>query len=405
MKISMSVRVLVVSLAIGFSQSQAEEKTYHIPIPNKDVIEDKWFGDTFVTNGMNDEILKVGGWGDIYYSLIKMPAHLHVKDATRIIINKATMNLRSFGSQNPTTMSKGFVRGPWTETSTEDHWHLPYSVTGSIPAPSGDPGLYKFDITWEYYYWVSGKLPNHGILLIPENNNNHFNYFRSSKNIEAFRPYVEVFYEKVPDFKLPLPGGKAWKLTVEAGGKAYNSQQAVGDSFHTGHTYYSLDFSPRSKPISGGVETLETDVPIYAAANGIVTQVASTVANDNGWFVKIDHDGDTNELTGFQTIYIHLKNRSHLKKYDKVNQGDLLGIMGTTGVDDNGVSTSTSVHLHMTFYFQNKPGVPPSAQDDSLHLDFLRMEGRALKDYKLSTNWKPDLGQWEPIYYESSNKP
>ncbi len=395
MKTVQLLRALVTSIIIGLCHGNAEEKKYSLPIPDKDIVEDKWFGDVFVTNGMNDEMLKVGGWGDNYYSLIKMPVHLRVPDASRIIINKATMNFQSFGSQNPTPMKKGIVMRDWTETSWDDHWGLTARLTGLVPAPSVNSGKYTFDISYEYFNWLISRYENYGLILVPEKTNNYFNYFRSSKNIQSLRPYIEVFYEKVPDFKLPLPGGKKWKLTVETGGKAYNSQEAVGDPFHTGHTYYSLDFSSRSKPISGGVETEETDVPIYAAAGGVV--VNSEYGSKNGWYVKIDHDYDTNNITGFQTVYIHFKNKSHLKKGDTVKQGDLLGIMGDTGETEG-------IHLHMTFYFQNQPGVPPNAESDSLHLDFLRMEGRALKDYKLSTNWKTDLLQYEPIYYPSTNR-
>lgn len=389
---------------VSVVDTQGFEEKYLITGEN--FVEDKWFGSVYVQDGINDGLLKVGGWGDLYYTLIKMPVHLYVPGASRIIINKATLNLQSVGSDNPTAMRKWLVKTPWTETSTSDHWTLTINDYGSILAPPAN-GLYSFDIGQEYYFWLTGQQTNYGILLIPEDVNNKFNFFRSSENRPESRPYVEVFYERVPSFEIPLPGGgKAWKLTVEAGGKKYNSQTEL-DSFHTGNTYYSMDFSPRWVPVSGGSESIMTDVPIYAAAGGKVVGLASDVHNPNGWFVKLDHDYDGNLNTGFQTVYIHLKNQPSLSLGNVVQQGDQIGIMGTTGEDSNGIPTSTGIHLHMTFYFKNKAGTGPNGPSSSFELNSVFMGGWPLKDFKLGSTWNADLDpdQWNPVYYESSNTP
>ena len=72
--------------------------------------------------------------------------------------------------------------------------------------------------------------------------------------------------------------------------------------------------------------------PIYAAASGIVA--------DAGWGTgyglrtKIDHD----HLGDFTTLYAHMS-RSYVKTGDVVRQGQLIGLIGTTG-------RSTGPHLH-----------------------------------------------------------
>ncbi|KND49909.1 MAG: hypothetical protein AB197_00155 [Parcubacteria bacterium C7867-002] len=379
------------------------EEKYRIVNSNT---QDKWFGSTYVRGGMNDTTLKVGGWGDKYYSLIKMPVDLNIPGAPRVVLNRITLNLHSINSLNRTSMRKWFVRSSWSEASTMDHWSMTIASIGLAPLPPVN-GLYSFDISSEFYYWISQTEPNYGILLEPENTDNTSNYFASSENKPEWRPYIEVSYEKVPEFRLPLPGNKRWKLTVEVGGKDYNTQAAVGDPFHTGNTHYSLDFSSHWIPLAGGTEQTATDVPIYAAAGGKIVGLANNVRNPNGWFVKIDHDYDGNVNTGFQTVYIHLKNQPNLSIGDVVQKGGQIGIMGTTGEDANGNPTSTGVHLHMTFYFKNKAGTGPDGPSSSEELNFVRMGGILLKNYKLSTTWRTDLNpdQWNPTYYGSSSPP
>ena len=80
----------------------------------------------------------------------------------------------------------------------------------------------------------------------------------------------------------------------------------------------------------------------------------------NGFYIVIDHDGDGNINTGFTTRYLHLKqaaaraNATSLVIGDSVNQGDQIGIVGTTGKGANGNPTSTAEHLHFGVRYQNQ---------------------------------------------------
>lgn len=70
--------------------------------------------------------------------------------------------------------------------------------------------------------------------------------------------------------------------------------------------------------------------PIKATRSGKVT--LATYSSSAGYYVKIDH-GD-----GFTSIYMHMTHYI-VKKGDKVEAGDVIGYMGSTG-------TSTGSHLH-----------------------------------------------------------
>ena len=74
--------------------------------------------------------------------------------------------------------------------------------------------------------------------------------------------------------------------------------------------------------------------PIYATGSGVVTisGLAPRGFGGYGIMVKIDHG------FGFQTLYGHL-NRVNVRVGQRVNRGDVIGFMGTTG-------RSTGVHLH-----------------------------------------------------------
>lgn len=401
MKIKNYLQSLTVALMGLFSiqNSGAVEEQYTIYELNS--VHDKWFGRFDNRTAVNNEMLKVGGSDDVYYTMIRMPSYLPVPP--RILLIRAQLHLYSYGSVRPTSMRKYFVKSNWTETSTSDQFTVPLQDVGTTLTPPVN-GDFPIDISAEFGTWITGGYGNFGILLSPENTDNRFNNFLSSENSREFgRPKIVIDYERLPNFKMPLPGGKAWKLTVEAGGKEYDTQNGT-DVNHTGNTLYSLDFSPSWVSLTDGSQGVGVDVPIYAAASGKVYEVAANTNNPNGWYVRIDHDSDTAKAnTGFQTVYIHLKNQPLVSVGQVVRQGQQIGIMGTTGIKD-GVPTSTAVHLHMTFYYKGVGGLD-IMNYDSAYLNALRMENRAIRNYKLSTTWRTDLSpnQWSPLAYPSSN--
>ncbi len=387
-----SLILALVPLLSSVQDSQAVEESFTIYNPS--IVHDTWFGSYYYRDGRNNDVLKVGGWGDVYSSIIRMPVNVSVPP--RIFITRARLFLYSYGSTRPTSMKKYFILENWNESSTTDHWGLDLGTVNhdSLPAPSAN-GEYVIDITAEFSLWISGQYANYGIMLVPENVDNRFNHFLSSENSRGFgKPRIVVDYERLPDFKLPLPGGIAWRLTVEAGGKQFDKQTEL-DDHHTGNTYYSLDFNREWVNLSGGSFSTANDVPIYAAASGKV--VESTYTDANGWYVKIDHDNDGNVNTGFQTVYIHLKDPPLVSVNNHVSQGRQIGIMGESGIYADGI------HLHMTFYYRNQGGNVIMGYD-SPYLNALRMEGKSIKNYKLGTTWNSGVQKWTPyMAFPSSN--
>ena len=407
-RISLLLSVLVLSGLFLTNNALGFEQTYTIWSDWTNTTQSKWFTDYYNRNGVVNDSLRVGGWGDVYISMLKIPVKMPPVPG-RFLYKGATLNLYSYGSTRPTSMQKIFWLGPWSQDSTSDHWDLlrngNYGVSGQTPAPMFANGWYSVDVSYEVWWWLMGIYPNNGIGLYPDNNDNRFNNFYSPRGPGgglSLRPFITVQYEVIPDFKMPLDGhGKAWKLTTECGGVEFNDQFAI-DAAHAGHGYYSLDFS-HWYTLNGGTTEYDatgTDVSILAAAGGKVYEIGTNPdAGPNGCYVRIDHDYDQNPNTGYQTTYIHMKTGSiTVHVGDNVTQGQQIGIMGTTGKYANGTNSSTGVHLHITFYFQNTVGPNYS---DSIELNNVLMEGKYLSQYKLGTNW--DGSVWRPQWYYSSS--
>ena len=115
----------------------------------------------------------------------------------------------------------------------------------------------------------------------------------------------------------------------------------------------SSGFSMRVHPISGqwrqhkGVDfAAAVGTPIRASGDGVVE--FSGVQNGYGNVVVIKHWAD------YSTAYAHMSRfASGLHKGQKVNQGDVIGYVGTTG-------WSTGPHLHYEFRVNNEPRDPLS---------------------------------------------
>jgi murein DD-endopeptidase MepM/ murein hydrolase activator NlpD len=109
----------------------------------------------------------------------------------------------------------------------------------------------------------------------------------------------------------------------------------------------SSGFGMRKHPILGydkqhkGVDfAAPSGTPIMAAGTGHVEM--AKVNGGAGKYIRIKH------LNGYKTAYAHLKEyASGIKKGVKVNQGQTIGYVGTTGL-------STGPHLHYEVWFNNK---------------------------------------------------
>lgn len=96
-----------------------------------------------------------------------------------------------------------------------------------------------------------------------------------------------------------------------------------------------------------------TGTPVWAYAGGVVTYAAMAGAAGN--LVKIKHPN------GYVTLYGHLKGfKKALKAGDRVNQGQVIGYVGTTG-------RSTGPHLHFALHHKGRAINPFKVDNPALH--------------------------------------
>ncbi|WP_310556783.1 M23 family metallopeptidase [Flavobacterium sp.] len=126
----------------------------------------------------------------------------------------------------------------------------------------------------------------------------------------------------------------------------------------SGFGYRSDPFTKARKMHKGMDFTAPTGTPVYASGDGIVKR-ADAGASGFGNHIVIDHG------YGYETIYAHLS-RYNCKVGKKVNRGDIIGFVGSTG-------RSQAPHLHyevhknglvvnpINFYYGNISAVEYSA--------------------------------------------
>ena len=109
----------------------------------------------------------------------------------------------------------------------------------------------------------------------------------------------------------------------------------------------SSSFGMRKHPISGfnkmhkGVDfAAPIGTPVYAGGNGVIEMIG--INGGYGKYIRIRHNNE------YKTAYAHLSSyRKGLSKGVRVNQGEVIGFVGSTG-------RSTGPHLHYEIIYQNK---------------------------------------------------
>ena len=157
---------------------------------------------------------------------------------------------------------------------------------------------------------------------------------------------------------LTLGGEKLglWRYRPKLGQTEYFN--AKGRSLRSGLMRSPIDgarltspFGPRKHPILGysrmhqGIDfAAPICTPIYAAGDGVIEK--AEVKGGYGNYILIHHDD------GYDTAYAHLQAfANELKPGDRVRQGQVIGMVGTTGL-------STGPHLHYEVHV-NEVAVDP----------------------------------------------
>jgi hypothetical protein len=185
--------------------------------------------------GIDNEWLEVGGWGDLYYTLIEF-------DLTNLPDVALSAKIELFVGK-----SKGNGNAEMYLDRITEFWDWTIQGTGSDLerlwwadrplATQWDPNLltspivgqwYSIDITGLYNAWQNGTYNNYGVQLRPFSTNNRWNEFYSSDYLDApaLRPKLVVEVSTL-SLSFPLVGYTPYNVNV---GAVFD--HSVPDGFH-----------------------------------------------------------------------------------------------------------------------------------------------------------------------------
>jgi Peptidase family M23 len=316
------------------------------------------YGQQFI----RDTQLQVGGWSNQYRTFIKFDIEGLPKNPDLM-----ALYIKSYARGDSSTTT------PFAICKVGSSWNLSltWNTQPSFPTCWGwyntpTPGnWWGINLTSIYNEWKSGAFENNGVMMFPQNNNNNFDMFRSSRYSYGYGPVLRFDFTPTIELKMPLPGNHQWLVTTEPGGWDCTGDY---DQYHDGTNYFSIDFSWRNVSDSGAViYTASSNIPVLAASGGKVYQAA--YSSSNGYYVVINHNNDGDISTGISTRYLHLKELPLVYAGQNVQQGTVLGYMGNTGI-------SYGTHLHFGVRYQN------SGSSNTVQLTKVLMDGRLLKGYQ-----------------------
>ena len=259
-----------------------------------------------------------------------------------------------------------------------------YDSEGNIVSSSGEPGpvlsdyVYKEPVTYTEYTVKAGDSisvisRNAGLsnisTLIAVNSISNVRFLREGQKLRipsmdglihkvASGETVEglsVKYHTAVEDILDVNDLDSYTLTIGQelfipGAKLDSTslQRAMGELFTwpvTAKYRLSSYFGARKDPITGA-DSYHTGIDLACPTGTVVKEAMSGTVAKAGWsnvfgnYVIIQH------IDGYQTLYGHLS-KIKTKKGAFVNQGELIGLVGSTGY-------STGPHLHFTVYKNGK---------------------------------------------------
>lgn len=143
--------------------------------------------------GLDDDRLRVGGFGDEYVSLVRF----NLPD----LRPHRTVLLDMYAGPadgSPTSMTLQRIAAPWSWRDGDRLWWRDLPTTASVPLPTlpspARNAWFTVNITDLYNEWAFHPSSNFGLMLRPVQNNNNFNSFFSSNNVDvAHRPRLRFY--------------------------------------------------------------------------------------------------------------------------------------------------------------------------------------------------------------------
>jgi hypothetical protein len=260
--------------------------------PGPDEFADIWITNVFSSGGhwgVDDGYLKVGGWNDLYYSLLHFDLSQPGLPASAI---SATLRLYSipFGDYLPTGMYVDEITsGSWSDSSGWYTYMATNPQTNTIAttsAPDTNQWI-DIDVTAAVNDWLANPSGNLGIQLRPFGNNHNLDYFISSEATDELAQYRPQLVIKFADINNP-PTVTPNNQTAGPGQQIpLTSIFSIGG---TGITQYRIWFSwpGGGAPALGTLTNDGTAVPLdqpvtVTSLSGLVYTGSFTPGTDKMW--------------------------------------------------------------------------------------------------------------------------
>ncbi len=275
---------------------------------------DVWFGNVYTQTPTHDYQLRIGGWGDIYQTLLRFDLSGLPPTA-----DAAYVWLYYFNGGTPTNINWYLITKQWQSGTVGSSTDLSGAFVGSTAAPTA-VGWYKVNITSIYNQWrLAG---NYGFQLKPVLNNNNFTTFYSSTQGSGYGPWLQVDYT-------PTTTDSVIKLKWPLG--TNNPSRVVG-GFHWQNNW--LNSCGGYVKLHNGTDYSATaGWPVYAAEDGVVKDVHYDSSGLWAYAVVIEHN---HPVSGkFTTVSNHIN--PLVAKGDFVPRGIQIGTVA---------NLATGPHLH-----------------------------------------------------------
>lgn len=262
-------------------------------------------GGSFPGGGLNDDRLRVGGWGDEYYALLEFDLVGFPTNASSAVLYLYCYNQSGGGTTmyfdritqfwDWRTQGTGRDRDRlwWADRPAASQWFV-----SAVPNPTQGQ-WYALDITSLYNAWQDGTYPNYGIQFRPVSFfNNNFNEFYSADYAgnSALRPKLVISGATVlpPTIGLPpqsqtvLAGANATFTVTANGNTAMHYQWRKNGVNITGATSSTLTLNSVGATDSGGYSV-------------VVWNVAGTVVSANASLAVLTDGANGNQPTQIST--------------------------------------------------------------------------------------------------------
>jgi LasA protease len=155
----------------------------------------------------------------------------------------------------------------------------------------------------------------------------------------AFEPITPPDLQQ-PALALPFPQGEEWVYTGGPHG-----------AFNSGSAWAAVDFAPPAPP----EEIKAAQGECYVSPNWVTAVAPGVIARSGGGFIVLDLDGDGDEHTGWDIVYLHMDDSERISAGTRVQTGDRLAHPSCQG----GVSNGTHLHLSRRY---NGEWIPVSCE-------------------------------------------